>query len=77
MATKETRLEIIENISANLLDWLAKKHRKNYYAKIHDPAYHHIRNKLDTILGVALDTYDEFDYNNMLEMEKRSDGEVK
>lgn len=77
MATKETRLEIIENISANLLDWLNEEHKKDYYAKIHDPAYFHIKNKLDTILGVALDTYDEFDYNNMLEMEKRSNGEVK
>ena len=77
MTTKETRLEIIENISANLLDWLNEEHKKDYYAKIHDPAYFHIKNKLDTILGVALDTYDEFDYNNMLEIEKRSDGEVK
>ena len=77
MVNKETRLEIIENISANLLDWLDEEHRKNYYAKIHDPAYFHIKNKLNTILGVALNTYDEFDYNNMLEMEKRSNGEVK
>lgn len=77
MATKGTRLEIIENISANLLDWLDEEHRKDYYAKIHDPAYYHIKNKLDTILGVALNTYDEFDYNNMLNMEKKSNGKVK
>lgn len=72
MVTKETRLEIIEKISANLLDWLDQEHKKNYYAKIHDPAYFHIKNKLDTILGVALNTYDEFDYNNMLDMEKKA-----
>ena len=72
MATKKIRLEIIENVSANLLDWLDEEHKKDYYAKIHDPAYFHIKNKLDTILGVALNTYDEFDYNNMLEMEKKT-----
>ena len=77
MATKKIRLEIIENISANLLDWLDEEHRKDYYAKIHDPVYFHIKNKLDTILGVALNTYDEFDYNNMLDMEKKSNGKVK
>ena len=77
MVTKENCLEIIENISANLLDWLDEEHRKDYYAKIHDPAYFHIKNKLDTILGVALNTYDEFDYNNMLDMEKKSNGKVK
>lgn len=78
MANQKTRLEIIENISANLLDWLDQEHKKDYYAKIHDPAYFHIKNKLDTILGVALNTYDEFDYNNMLDMEKKvSSGKVK
>ena len=77
MTTKKTRLEIIEKISANLLDWLDEEHKKDYYAKIHDPAYFYIKNKLDTILGVALYTYDEFDYNNMLDMEKKFDGKVK
>lgn len=77
MAIKKTRLEIIENISANLLDWLDEEHKKDYYAKIHDPAYFHIKNKLDTILGIALNTYNEFDYNNMLDMEKKSNGKVK
>lgn len=77
MATKKTRLEIIENISANLLDWLDQEYKKDYYAKIHDSAYFYIKNKLDTILGIALDTYDEFDYNNMLDMEKKSNGKVK
>lgn len=74
MVTEETRLEIIEDISANLLDWLDQEHKQNYYAKIHDPAYFHIKNKLDTILGIAMNTYDEFDYNNMLDMEKKSNG---
>lgn len=77
MATKETRLKIIENISANLLDWIDEEHRKDYYAKIHDPAYFYIKNKLDTILGIALNTYDEFDYNNMIDMEKKSNRKVK
>ena len=77
MVNKETRLEIIENISANLLDWLNEERKKDYYAKIHEPAYFHIKNKLDTILGIATDAYDEFDYNNMLDMEKKSNGKVK
>ena len=78
MANQKTRLEIIEKISANLLDWLDHEYKKDYYAKIHNPAYFHIKNKLDTILGVTLNTYDEFDYNNMLDMEKKvSNGKVK
>ena len=77
MLTKEKYLEIIGDIAANMLDWLDEEHKKDYYAKIHDPAYFHIKNKLDTILGVALNTYDEFDYNNMLDMEKKFNGKVK
>ena len=77
MLTKEKYLEIIGDIAANMLDWLDEEYKKDYYAKIHDPAYFHIKNKLDTILGVALNTYDEFDYNNMLDMEKKFNGKVK
>lgn len=77
MLTKEKYLEIIGDIAANMLDWLDEEHKKDYYAKIHDPAYFHIKNKLDTILGIATDAYDEFDYNNMLDMEKKSNGKVK
>lgn len=42
MLTKEKYLEIIGDIAANMLDWLDEEHKKDYYAKIHDPAYFHI-----------------------------------
>lgn len=77
MVTKENCLEVIGDIALVILDWLDEEHKKNCRAKIDDPSYFHIRNKLNTIIGITTDAYDEFDYNNILDMEKKSNGKVK
>lgn len=77
MVTKENCLEIIGDIASTILEMIDEEHKKSGCSKDHDSSYFHIRNKINTIIGITSDAYDEFDYNNILDMEKKSNGEVK
>lgn len=71
MRQKE-RMKIVEEISCNLLDYISDRTYKDDYSfKDYQNLMGYIHNKVDIILGIAIDAYTDEEYNEFLKIEER------
>lgn len=68
---EDIRFKIVEEICSNLEEYLYQQHNQNYMAPVHMNILKHVSKKIDVMLGVATGDYEESEYKNILEMEKR------
>lgn len=71
MRQKE-RMKIVEEISYNLLDYISDRiYKDDYSFKDYQNLMGYIHNKVDIILGIAIDSYTDEEYNEFLKIEER------
>ena len=71
MRQKE-RMKIVEEISCNLLDYISDRiYKDDYSFKDYQNLMGYIHNKVDIILGIAIDCYTDEEYNEFLKIEER------
>lgn len=71
MKQKE-KMKIIEEISYNLLDYISDRiYKDDYSFKDYQNLMGYIHNKVDIILGIAIDSYTDEEYNEFLKVEER------
>ena len=71
MKQKE-KMKIIEEISYNLLDYISDRiYKDDYSFKDYQNLMGYIHNKVDIILGIAIDSYTDEEYNEFLKIEER------
>lgn len=68
---EDIRFKIVEEICYNLEEYLYQQHNQNYIAPVHMDILKHISKKIDIMLGVATGDYQDSEYQNILESEKR------
>ena len=68
---EDIRFKIVEEICSNLEEYLYQQHNQNYIASVHMDILKHVSKKVDIMLGVATGDYEESEYENILELEKR------
>lgn len=68
---EDIRFKIVEEICYNLEEYLYQQHNQNYIAQVHMDILKHISKKIDIMLGVATGDYQDSEYQDILESEKR------